>query len=81
MAAVFPSAEMATDCTSPTPTPPVPTRFAPCWLQVPFARTYTQAVAGTTPPTIAVLPSADSATDAPWADCPDTPEPINFGPC
>jgi hypothetical protein len=62
---------------------PVPTSFLPCCVQVPPLRVKTHAApafplsAG--PPTMAVLPSAESATDEPWrAD--KAPSPTSF-PC
>jgi hypothetical protein len=33
------------------------------------------------PPTLAVLPSADSATEKPWSAFPTAPVPTSFGPC
>src|ERR1039458_2990263 len=33
------------------------------------------------PPTIAVVPSADSATEKPWAAFPTTPDPVSLPPC
>ena len=48
-------------------TTPVPTSFAPCWLQTPPLRVKTHAAPlnplSRYPPTIAVLPSPDSATE------------------
>jgi len=67
----------------------------PCCVQVPPLRVNTHAApAGPTtgdrsrsallgpgPPTIAVLPSADSATDMPWLLLPSAPVPTSFGRC
>src|SRR5262249_51764868 len=65
--AVLPSAESATD---------VPwggrhsavegTSLLPCCVQVPRARGNTHAPPGSPPPTMAVLPAAESATAIPW---------------
>src|SRR5271169_7188094 len=33
------------------------------------------------PPTMAVLPSADTATERPWLASPTAPVPTSFGPC
>src|SRR5215472_3449276 len=71
--AVFPSpdSEMDRPC-SDAPTAPVPTSFA-CWLHTPSARVYTHAapalLSSRNPPTIAVFPSPESATDTPCDGC------------
>src|SRR6516164_5021999 len=86
--AVLPSAENATDmpCRA-LPTAPVPTSLAPCWVQMLPLRLNIQAASARQPPTIAVLPSADNATDIPWpADIGgsrwrSTPVPTNLLPC
>src|SRR6516165_7610838 len=65
--AVLPSAESATDMPwRAFPTAPVPTSFLPCCVQVPPLRVNTHAPSAPQPPTTAVLPSAESATDIPW---------------
>src|SRR5262245_10097539 len=75
--AVLPSADKATaipwpggDCDSPTRYESVPTSLSPCCVQAPSVRVNTQAaplvLLSLGPPTMAVLPSADRATDAPW---------------
>src|ERR1700691_4045020 len=84
--AVLPSADSATDqpC-SVAPTAPAPTCFAPCWVHTPplWLKTHPAPrlplAAG--PPTMAVLPSADSATERPWSAAPTAPLPTSFGPC
>src|SRR5262249_58102267 len=48
------------------PTAPVPTSFLPCCVQVPPLRVNTHAPSASQPPTMAVLPSAESATAIPW---------------
>src|SRR5262245_31978347 len=65
--AVLPSAESATDMPWRSfPTAPVPTSFLPCWLQALPLRVNTHAPSASHPPMMAVLPSAESATDIPW---------------
>jgi hypothetical protein len=65
--AVFPSAERATDMPwRAFPTAPVPTSFLPCCVQEPPLRVNTHAASAPQPPTMAVLASAESATDIPW---------------
>src|SRR5262245_56159327 len=73
----------------------LPTSVPPSCVQVPPLRVNTHAApAGPTtddrsrsallgpgPPTIAVLPSADSATDMPWLVLPTAPVPTSFGRC
>src|SRR6516162_6397041 len=73
----------------------VPTSLPPCCVQVPPLRVNTHAaptgpttgdrsrsaLLGPGPPTIAVLPSADSATDMPWLVLPTAPVPTSFGRC
>src|SRR5215510_8808545 len=85
--AVLPLSDSATE--SPwkmkDPTPPVPTSFGPCCVQTPPLRVNTHAAPtkplSLFPPTMAVLPSPDSATEAPWlANPPPTPPPTSFGP-
>src|SRR6516162_1494858 len=65
--AVLPSADNATDMPwRAFPTAPLPTSFLPCCVQVPPLRVNTHAPSAPQPPTMAVLPSAESATDIPW---------------
>jgi hypothetical protein len=85
MSAVLPSAETATEVPCPAfPVAPVPTSFSPCWVQAPALRVKTH-VAPEVPsfcePTIAVLPSADSATPVPWKPALAAPVSTSFGPC
>src|SRR6185437_5610860 len=66
--AVWASADSATDspCCA-RPTLPVPTSFDPCWVHTPPLRVNTQTAPWLSlsrePPVMAVLPSADSATE------------------
>jgi hypothetical protein len=66
--AVLPSAERATEAAD-APTAPVPTNSSPCWIHTPLLRVNTHAAAkpelALPPPTIAVLPSAERATEPP----------------
>src|SRR5262245_45393436 len=83
--AVLPSADSANDIPwLALPAAPVPTSFLPCWLQAPPLRVNTHAPSAPHPPTMAVLPSAESATDIPWprgnAGSP-APLPISLLPC
>src|SRR5262249_59614175 len=65
--AVLPSAESATDMPwRAFPTAPLPTSFLPCCVQVAPLRVNTHAPSAPQPPTMAVLPSAESATEIPW---------------
>src|SRR5215471_2042893 len=69
--AVLPSADNATDMPwRALPPASGPTSFLPCCVQTPPVRVNTQAapvlLLSDQPPTRAVLPSADSATDIPW---------------
>jgi hypothetical protein len=68
--AVFPSAESATDVPCPAfPLALIPTSLFPCWLQTPFVRVNTHAAPAAAllerPPTSAVFPSAERATEEP----------------
>src|SRR5216684_2499029 len=70
MMAVFPSPERATViCLYEVPTGPEPTSLLPCWVQTPSFLVHTQAAPApplsNSPPTIAVLPSAEMATASP----------------
>jgi hypothetical protein len=88
--AVLPSADSATEmpCWA-FPIAPVPTSLIPWWLQTPLLWVKTQ-VAPTPvpalelssgPPTMAVLPSPDSATETPCWAFPTAPAPTSFDPC
>src|SRR5664279_1258233 len=85
--AVLPSAESAMEEPSSTscPTPPVPTSLLPCWLHTPPLRVKTQAaptfVLSPYPPTMAVLPSEDTATEEPCEAAPTAPVPTSLLPC
>src|SRR6476619_2300891 len=87
--AVLPSADSATDMPwLAFPTASVPTSFLPCCVQTPPLRVNTHAapvlLLSDHPPTPAVLPSADSATDIPWPRCnasSPAPLPISLLPC
>src|SRR5262245_56502265 len=84
--AVFPSADKATDMPwRALPTASLPTSFLPCCVQTPPLRVNTHAapvlLLSDQPPTMAVLPSADSATDIPWRAFPTAPVPMSFLPC
>src|SRR5262249_33680598 len=71
-----PPAESATDRPTESPaTAPLPTSLPPCWDHTPPLRVNTHAASGpqppvksqkSGPPSMAVLPSADNATEAPW---------------
>src|SRR6266496_4067930 len=83
--AVLPSAESATAMPwRPFPTAPMPTSFLPCWLQALPLRVNTHAPSTSHPPMMAVLPSAESATDIPWPGGnggSPAPLPTSFLPC
>src|ERR1017187_8027142 len=87
--AVLPSADSATEmpCLLYVPTRSVPNSLLPCWLQTPPLRVKTQAapivLLSKGPPTMAVLPSADSATEMPWlTPCfASEPVPTSSPPC
>src|SRR5260221_66921 len=84
--AVLPSEERATErpCFA-FPTAPIPTSLAPCCDQTPALRVNTHAapafVLSEDPPTIAVLPSEERATEAPCCAPPTAPVPTSLGPC
>ena len=84
--AVLPSADSATEtpCLA-FPTAPVPTSLLPCWVQTPPLRVKTHAAPtyelSKGPPTMAVLPSSDRATEKPWPSAPTAPVPTNLLPC
>jgi hypothetical protein len=83
--AVLPSADSATErpCKAGT-TALVPTSLLR-WVQAPLLRVKTHAAPvlelSSGPPTMAVLPSADSATEKPWVAPPTASVPTSFGPC
>src|SRR5579872_7352458 len=86
---VLPSAESASPlpCSDNNdPTTPVPNSLA-CWLQAPPVRVKIQTAPAPspslTPPTAAVLPSPESATQKPWLALkePAPPVPTSLGPC
>src|SRR5262245_44332425 len=84
--AVLPSAESATDHPwFAFPTAPVPTSFLPCCAHAPRLRLNTQAapilLLSDHPPTMAVLPSADRATDIPRCARPTAPSPTSLPSC
>src|SRR6516225_7357552 len=92
---MLPSAESATEVLPRRPTAPVLTSLLPCCVQTPSLRVNTHAAPaaprpkGTDrshglspgPPTMAVLPSADNATDTPWRALPIASVPTSFLPC
>ncbi len=83
--AVLPSAERDTRPPWPAvPTAPEPTSLGPCWVQTPPLRVHTHTAPATplslSPPTRAVLPSAETDTRVCWA-APTAPEPTSLGPC
>src|SRR4029077_9628716 len=55
------------------------------WLHTPPLRVYTHAAPrlplSDCPPTTAVFPSADTATEFPWNAMPTAPVPTNLAPC
>src|SRR5664280_1696458 len=83
--AVLPSPERATDtpCCADADTPE-PTSFVPCGAQLTPVVVQIHAAPALPlsldPPTMAVLPSAERATETPWEAFPDA-VPTNFGPC
>src|SRR5262249_4684986 len=70
---------------APPPSAPLPPTLPPCWLHPPPLRVNTQAAPAPPlsfgPPTMAVLPSADSATEVPWLASPTAPVPASAPPC
>src|SRR6516165_8493231 len=73
-------------CWAPPPAAPVPTSLLPCWVHTPPLRVNTHAapvaLLSVCPPTIAVLPSADSAAETPcWTKLPTAPLPTSLLPC
>jgi hypothetical protein len=87
--AVLPSPDSATELPWLAPlvplTAPVPTSLIPCWLRTPALRVNTHTAPAPAlspaPPTMAVLPSAESATESPWLAEPLAPVPTRFEPC
>src|SRR5215470_2248992 len=84
--AVLPSADSATElpCAA-GPLAPMPTSLLPCWVNTPPLRVNTHAAPAPElsqgPPTTAVLPSADSATELPWKAIALAPVPTSLLPC
>src|SRR5271157_4983912 len=84
--AVRPSADSATEqpCVA-FPTALLPTSLSPCWVHTPPERVNTQAAPAPPlspgPPTTAMLPSAESATEEPCVAFPTAPEPASLPPC
>src|ERR1039457_4653916 len=84
--AVLPSAERDTEppCRA-SHEAPEPTSLVPCWVQTPPLLVQTHAAPALLlslgPPTMAVLPSAESDTETPCPALPTAPVPTNFGPC
>src|SRR5438034_5727779 len=65
--AMLPSADSAMDTPRrPIPTAPVPMSFLPCCVQPLPLRVNTHTPSVLHPPTMAVLPSAETATHIPW---------------
>src|SRR5215813_9482304 len=84
--AVLPSADSATDMPwRALPTASMLTSFLPRCVHTPRVRVNTHAAPvlplSDHPPTMAVLPSAESATDMPWRAFPTAPLPTSFLPC
>src|SRR5262249_22811394 len=84
--AVFPSADTATEAPwFALLAAPVPTSLPPCWLHTPALRVYTHTaptlLLSVHPPTTAVFPSADSATENPWSAEIVAPVPTSLAPC
>src|SRR5262249_56438189 len=81
--AVLPSEDNATE--TPCPVPPVPTSLFPCWVHTPPLRVNTHAAPtpplSLSPPKMAVLPSAYSATEWPCVDLPVASLPTSLLPC
>src|SRR6516164_2440579 len=85
--ALLPSADNATDMPwQALPIASLPTSFLPCCVQTPpplRVNTHAAPVLPLSdhPPTMAVLPSAESATDMPWRAFPTAPVPTSLLPC
>src|SRR5450759_5113421 len=84
--AVLPSAERDTERPRlAAPTAPEPTSLVPCWVQTPALLVQTHAAPALPlsayPPTMAVLPSAETDTEVPCRAGSTAPVPCNFGPC
>src|SRR5438067_229076 len=83
--AVFPSLERDTEkpCSA-FPTTSEATSFGPCWVHPPPLLAKTQAAPALPlspyPPTMAVLPSPERATDQPSSSPPTPPEPTSLPP-
>src|SRR5262249_27448658 len=67
------------------PTAPPPTSLFPCWAHTPLLVVNTHAaptlLLSPGPPTMALLPSPDSATDWPWLAAPTAPVPTSLRSC
>src|SRR5262249_29470319 len=80
--ALLPSAESAAEkpCLD-APLAPLPTSLPPCWVHTPPLRVNTQRapteLLSPGPPTMAVLPSAETATEEPWVAPPVAPVPTS----
>src|ERR1017187_9962814 len=83
--AVLPSAERDTEPPWRAPDAPDPTSLVPCWLQTPPVLVQTHAAPALplsfSPPTMAVLPSAERDTEEPCRAFPTAPEPTSLVPC
>src|ERR1035441_6283492 len=88
--AVLPSPDTDTEmpCLMPClgfPTAPVPTSLLPCWVHTPPERVKTHVAPvpplSESPPTRAVLPSADTDSAPPCSAFPIAPVPTSFPPC
>src|ERR1017187_1957315 len=83
--AVLASADSATEKPCCTPKTPKATSLSPCWAHTSPERVYTNAppILRLSPgaPTMAVLPSADSATAEPWFSFPTAALPASLPPC
>src|SRR6266581_572877 len=77
---MLPSADSATEGAAP---PSI--SLLPCCVQTPLLRVNTHAapvlLLSAHPPTMAVLPSPESATDMPWRALPAAPVPTSLFPC
>src|SRR5258708_25193826 len=88
--AVLPSPESATELPRwADPTASELSSFDACWVQAPLLRMNTHTAPtpllpdplSKGPPSIAVLPSPDSATDQPWFPKDTPPVPASLAPC
>src|SRR6266581_3715381 len=84
--AVLPSPDSATEAPCPAAPPALePTSLPPCCVHTPALRVKAHAapalLLSAPPPTMAVLPSADSATEMPCSATPTVPVPTSLPPC